>query len=403
MTSRGCFRWRSSCRAAPSRAAAGTRAPLSPARAGPRGDRGRGGSARGLSRSPRAPRLLDDALRGHAGRAQRPRRLTFRRQDWSDAAAAYQSVLADPDGAGARRAGRRLREARHRPAARRRAGGGARAAGEDPGARSAPHPGAWSRWSRRRALPATTTRSCATRRRCWRSPTIRRTKLGLLEYVATIHSERRNDPQRAIGAYLEALKIWPDERSIMHRLLGLYTDTKQWKQSVQLLARLATLADDATRAPYFVAAGNILAEELHARAEAIEAFEQALDADPYDFKTFERDRPAGDGGARLEDGGAHLSAPDQTPRRPSCRRTNVRRSSLCGTASVRSTGRASRTARAPSPRSRSPRASIPRESSAAGRWLSSIASPGWRPIPRRSLSTRPSSRAPRLPPRWSPI
>ncbi|HSY41240.1 MAG TPA: hypothetical protein VLA79_16990, partial [Polyangia bacterium] len=115
-----------------------------------------------------------------------------------------------------------------------------------------------------------------------------KTKLGLLEHVATIHSERRNDPQRAIAAYLEALKIWPDERSIMHRLLELYTDTKQWKQSVQLLARLATLADDATRGPYFVAAGNILAEELHVRAEAIEAFEQALDADPHDFKTFER-------------------------------------------------------------------------------------------------------------------
>jgi golgin subfamily B member 1 len=115
-----------------------------------------------------------------------------------------------------------------------------------------------------------------------------RTKLGLLEHVATIHSERRNDPQRAIAAYLEALKIWPDERPIMHRLLELYTDTKQWKQSVALLGRLASLADDATRGPYFVAAGNILAEELSARAEAIEAFEHALDADPYDLKTFER-------------------------------------------------------------------------------------------------------------------
>ena len=115
-----------------------------------------------------------------------------------------------------------------------------------------------------------------------------RTKLGLLEHVATIHRERRHDPQRAIAAYLEALKIWPDARSIMHRLLELYTETKQWKQSVQLLARLAILADDATRGPYFVAAGNILSEELGARAEAIEAFEQALDADPHDAKTFER-------------------------------------------------------------------------------------------------------------------
>ena len=115
-----------------------------------------------------------------------------------------------------------------------------------------------------------------------------KTKLALLEHVATIHHERRHDPQRAIAAYLEALKIWPDERSIMHRLLELYTETKQWKQSVQLLARLAELTEGPTRGPYFVAAGNILCEELGARAEAIEAFEQALDADPNDLKSFER-------------------------------------------------------------------------------------------------------------------
>ncbi len=115
-----------------------------------------------------------------------------------------------------------------------------------------------------------------------------KTKLALLEHVATIHHERRHDPQRAIAAYLEALKIWPDERSIMHRLLELYTETKQWKQSVQLLARLAELTDGPTRGRYFVAAANILAEELGARAEAIEAFEQALDADPADLKSFER-------------------------------------------------------------------------------------------------------------------
>src|SRR5205814_10676328 len=71
-------------------------------------------------------------------------------------------------------------------------------------------------------------------------------------------------------------------------LLELYTETKQWKQSVQLLARLAELTDSATRGPYFVAAGNILAEELAAPAEAIEAFEQALDADPSDARSFAR-------------------------------------------------------------------------------------------------------------------
>ena len=213
--------------------------------------------------------------------------LTFRRQDWTEAAAAYQSVLADPEGL--------TRDAQL--AAYERLGI-ARLRGGQPAEAIEPLEKAVALDPRRtRALEALVEAARASQNddavvrhtqallAVTENP---RTKLGLLEHVATIHSERRNDPQRAIAAYLEALKIWPDERSIMHRLLELYTDTKQWKQSVQLLGRLATLADDATRAPYFVAAGNILAEELSARAEAIEVFEQALDADPYDLKTFER-------------------------------------------------------------------------------------------------------------------
>jgi tetratricopeptide (TPR) repeat protein len=213
--------------------------------------------------------------------------LTFRRQEWSDAAVAYDSLLIDPSslprellvvayerlGIARLRAGvpaealDPLEKALALDARRGRAlesvVEAARAAGDDDAVVRHTH-----------ALLAVTD-----------DP---RTKLGLLEHVATIHHERRNDAQRAIAAYLEALKIWPDERSIMHRLLELYTETKQWKQSVQLLARLAELADSATRAPYFVAAGNILAEELSSRAEAIEAFEQALDADPLDANSFER-------------------------------------------------------------------------------------------------------------------
>ncbi len=213
--------------------------------------------------------------------------LTFRRQDWSDAAAAYDSLLVEP---AALPRDLLLVAYERLGVARLRAGAPAealdpleKALALDPrrtrvleslveAARAAGNDDAVVRHTQ--ALLAVTD-----------DP---KTKLALLEHVATIHHQRRHDPQRAIAAYLEALQIWPDERSIMHRLLELYTETKQWKQAVQLLARLATLADAATRAPYYVAAGNILAEELGARAEAIEAFEQALDADPHDGKTFAR-------------------------------------------------------------------------------------------------------------------
>ncbi|HMF42264.1 MAG TPA: hypothetical protein VKQ32_16430 [Polyangia bacterium] len=116
----------------------------------------------------------------------------------------------------------------------------------------------------------------------------RKKKLELLEHVATIHHERRQDPQRAIAAYMAALEIWPDERSIMHRLLELLSETRQWKQSVALLLKLADQTEAEYRAPYYVAAGNILVDELHAPAEAVDVYERALDADPNDLKTFER-------------------------------------------------------------------------------------------------------------------
>jgi golgin subfamily B member 1 len=213
--------------------------------------------------------------------------LAFRREAWSEAAAAYASVLADP---AALPRDAQLVAYERLGIARLRAGTPAealepleKALALDPrrsralemlveAARASGNDDAVVRHTQ--ALLAITD-----------DP---KTKLALLEHVATIHHERRHDPQRAIAAYLEALQIWPDERSIMHRLLELYTETKQWKQSVQLLARLAELTQGPTRGPYFVAAGNILAEELSARAEAVEAFEQALDADPYDLKSFER-------------------------------------------------------------------------------------------------------------------
>src|SRR6185436_15977034 len=105
---------------------------------------------------------------------------------------------------------------------------------------------------------------------------------------ATIHHERRKDPQRAIAAYRAALEIWPDERSIMHRLLELLSETRQWKQSVALLIKLAEQTEPEYRAPYYVAAGNILSDEMGAVPEAVDVYERALDADPSDLKTFER-------------------------------------------------------------------------------------------------------------------
>jgi tetratricopeptide (TPR) repeat protein len=113
-------------------------------------------------------------------------------------------------------------------------------------------------------------------------------KLALHERIAEIHRDKRADPQRAIAAYLAALEVRPDARKILHELLELYSATKQWKQAVGVLGRMADLDEGSVRARVLVAAGNILHQELGAPAEAVDAFDRALDADPDDLATFER-------------------------------------------------------------------------------------------------------------------
>lgn len=115
-----------------------------------------------------------------------------------------------------------------------------------------------------------------------------KTKRDLLELVATIHHQRRNDPHRAIAAYFEALQIWPDERPILHRLLELLSETKQWKQAVEVLRKLAELTPAEDRVPYLAAAGAILSDEMEAPAEAVEVLEEALDLTPRDPALWQR-------------------------------------------------------------------------------------------------------------------
>jgi tetratricopeptide (TPR) repeat protein len=113
-------------------------------------------------------------------------------------------------------------------------------------------------------------------------------RLALHQRVAEIHLHKRGDPQRAIAAYMAAMDAKPDARPVMLELVELLTTTKQWKHAVAILSRLAELDEGPGRARTLVAAGNILHYELGNDADAVDAYDRALDADPEDLKTFER-------------------------------------------------------------------------------------------------------------------
>ena len=51
--------------------------------------------------------------------------------------------------------------------------------------------------------------------------------------------DKLQNPQKAIAAYLEALEIKPGDHKLLHDVLDLFTETKQWKKAVEILLKLA--------------------------------------------------------------------------------------------------------------------------------------------------------------------
>ncbi|MDX2023641.1 MAG: tetratricopeptide repeat protein [Deltaproteobacteria bacterium] len=114
-------------------------------------------------------------------------------------------------------------------------------------------------------------------------------RMELLQQIIDIYLGKVNDKQKAIAAYLEMLDIEPSSMSLLHKVLALFSETRQWKKAVETALRLAEVdTDKIRRAKYFEAAGNFTNSELNSPDEAIEFYNQALDENPDDLKVFER-------------------------------------------------------------------------------------------------------------------
>ncbi len=112
-------------------------------------------------------------------------------------------------------------------------------------------------------------------------------KAMLLEELGALHAEKLNDPSSALGAYLEALKIEPSSRKILHKVLEIYTQQKQWRRAIEVLTSLAELeTSKERRAKYGYAAAVIARDELQDAELAVERFNSALDDNPRTPKAF---------------------------------------------------------------------------------------------------------------------
>jgi tetratricopeptide (TPR) repeat protein len=113
-------------------------------------------------------------------------------------------------------------------------------------------------------------------------------RFALLHEIGDIYREKLGNAQKSIGSYMEALEVKPKDHVTQHKLLELYTETKQWKKSVEvMLLVIDGETDPKRRAKYWYTAAVINRDELRSLDDAIEYFNQALDDDPDLLKAFE--------------------------------------------------------------------------------------------------------------------
>jgi tetratricopeptide (TPR) repeat protein len=89
------------------------------------------------------------------------------------------------------------------------------------------------------------------------------------------------NPVKAIEAYVEASSIQPNNHVMLHKMLGLYSETRQWESAIEIIDRISALEERAeVRAKYANTVGVILRDELKNPDSAVDRFDQALDLDP---------------------------------------------------------------------------------------------------------------------------
>ena len=96
-------------------------------------------------------------------------------------------------------------------------------------------------------------------------------KVKLLDEIGDIYHEKLQNPQKAITAYLEALEVRPGNHVILHKVLDLYSETKQWKKAVEIIEQIRRPREGSDPpGKYYHAAARILRDEVKSLDEAID-------------------------------------------------------------------------------------------------------------------------------------
>ncbi len=105
--------------------------------------------------------------------------------------------------------------------------------------------------------------------------------------MAHLQREELYDHRAALESLRQAYALRPHDVDLLHEMLDIHTQNSHWSRAVEVLERLAQLTQGEDRARTLVAMANILNCELESPREAVDAFDQALDENPEDRRSFE--------------------------------------------------------------------------------------------------------------------
>ncbi len=113
-------------------------------------------------------------------------------------------------------------------------------------------------------------------------------RLVLLQEIADHWRDKLDNRSKAIEAVAEAVSLDPKNHVLLHKLLGLYNETRQWKEASEIIQRVSDLDERASvKAKYAYTIGVIMRDELKDVDGALARFNEALDLDVTQLKPFE--------------------------------------------------------------------------------------------------------------------
>jgi len=105
--------------------------------------------------------------------------------------------------------------------------------------------------------------------------------------IGRLQREELHDQAAALGTYLQAAQLRPNDVGVLHELVEIHTANRHWSRAVDVLENLVSITSGRDKVCYLGALASILNSELDAPIEAVALYDRALDEDPNDRRIFE--------------------------------------------------------------------------------------------------------------------